>query len=213
MRIGLSYRKRHYRIRIAIVAVIILLLIFSILKRLEPAFYTQLSCHANTIVTDRVNKAVYNAFENYDGFSRIKESSEGKVASMSADTTEMNQIKAAAVINVQDELNAIKDGYIHIPLMSVVDFPVLNGMGMSIPVKVVPMTLVDAEYDESFISTGINQTRHKFDMIIKVQVIYSGFLLHKKETIVTQVPLINSVINGDVPQYYGNLAGTDAAIN
>lgn len=213
MRVGLSYRKRHYKIRIAIAFAAILLLLYCVLKRLEPAFYTQLICHANTIVTDRVNKAVYDAFEGYDEFSTISENGDGRVTSMSADTPSINRIKAAATVKVQDELNAISSDYIKIPLMSISGFPVLNGMGISIPVKIVPMTLVDAEFDESFISNGINQTRHKLDMVIKVRVAYSGFLLNKTETIETQVPLINSVINGDVPQYYGNLSGTDATLN
>lgn len=213
MRVGLRYRKKHYKQRAVLIVAILLIAFCIILKRLEPAFNTQLACYANTIVTNRVNRTVYDVFKGYGSFSEISHNADGRVTSQSANTPDINRIKADATVRVQKELDAITSDYIKIPLMSISDFPVLSGMGISVPIKVVPMTLVDAEFDESFISNGINQTRHKIDMIIKVRVLYSGFALNKQETIETQIPLVNTVINGDVPQYYGNLSGTEGVFD
>jgi len=213
MRVGLLCRKKHYKVKIIIAFLALLGSLYIVLKRVEPAFYTQLSCYANTIVTDRVNKAVYLAFEDYDIFSEISHDENGMVRSIESKSQNINRLKTTVIINVQDELNKISSGFIHIPLASISDFAVLSGIGITIPIKVVPMTLVEAEFDENFISSGINQTRHKMDIIIKVRVCYSGFMLNKTDTIETQVPLINTVINGDVPQYYGNLSGTEGVFD
>ncbi|MDO5399216.1 MAG: sporulation protein YunB [bacterium] len=180
--------------------------------RLEPVFMTQLTCHANTIVTDRVNKAVYNAFKENRDFQGIASGEDGNVSSLSVDMQKINMLKADAVIWVQDELNAITSDTIYIPAAAVLGVPLLSGSGFRIPVTVSPMTTVDAEYSESFESAGINQTRYRLDINIIVGVTYCCFNFSKTESITTSVPVVSTVISGNVPSYYGILSGTDAEI-
>jgi sporulation protein YunB len=168
------------------------------LYRMLPTFVNQLTCHANTIVTDRVNKAVYDAFNDDDSFENIVTGENGKVTSVAADTAKINRLKAEATIRVQDELNAITSDYIYIPLGAVSSFPMFNGYGIRVPVKVVPLTTVDADFKENFEKSGINQTLYSLNMDIIVNVKYSGFLFCKSDTLSTTVPLISMVINGDV---------------
>ena len=74
------------------------------------------------------------------------------------------------------------------------------------------MTTVDAEFSESFESTGINQTRYRLDINIIVIVTYCCFNFSKTEPLTTTVPVVSMIINGNVPDYYGILSGTDAEI-
>lgn len=209
MRIGLSMKKRKYLIAVPLAVVVIA---GFLLHRLEPSFITQLTCHANTIVTDRVNKAVYDAFEENDMFERVS-GGDGKAAAISPDMGKINRLRAEAVVRVQDELNAITSDTIYIPLMAAADVPILSGFGIKVPIKVVPMTTVDANYSESFTDAGINQTIYSLNIDIVVTVTYRSFVFSRTETIVTKIPVVTTIINGDVPSYYGVLNGTDANID
>ena len=211
MRIGLSNNKKKRIAAPAAIAAVITALSF-IAYRLEPVFMTQLTCHANTIVTDRVNKAVYRVFEENGGFQGITPAQDGAVSSVTLDMQKINRIKADATISVQDELNVITSDIIYIPAASVLGVPVLSGFGLKIPVTVSPMTTVDAEFSESFESAGINQTRYRLDINIIVSVTYCCFNFSKTELITTVVPVVSTLINGNVPDYYGILSGTDAEI-
>lgn len=211
MRIGLSNTKKN-KLAIPVVIVAVISVLSFIAYRLEPIFMTQLTCHANTIVTDRVNKAVYRVFEENGEFQGITPTQDGAVSSVTIDMQKINRIKADATISVQDELNAITSDIIYIPAASVLGVPVLSGFGLKIPVTVSPMTTVDAEFSESFDSAGINQTRYRLDINIIVSVTYCCFDFSKTELLTTTVPVVSTLINGSVPDYYGFLSGTDAEI-
>lgn len=207
MRVVLYHRKHKYRRIVIVISAVLLFGSGFVMKRLENAFYTQIRSYANNLVSDNVEKAVNQIFEEIGEFSYIKEDDEGRVSSISVDAMNINKIKSLAAERAQSELEKMKSHYIYVPLMSIADFPILNAMGIRIPIKILPVTFMDAEYEESFISSGINQTRQKIDLIIKVDVCYSGFMLDETEKLDIRIPIVNNVINGDVPQYYGCLSG------
>lgn len=212
MRIGLSKKRGTFN-KLLLVAVIFICLLGIFMYRLIPVFIVQLTCHANTIVTDRVNKTIYRVLEDTDRYERISENSAGRASYMTADMARINRIKAKAVVEVQDELNNIASDAVYIPLMSVLKMPLFSGTGIKIPIQVVPMTTVDADYSEKFYSAGINQSIYELNMNIIVNVSYCGFAFNKTDTINTEIPIIKTVINGDTPEYYGILSGTDAELN
>lgn len=211
MRIGINHKRNRYKLPL-FVFIIIITAAYIFIRRLEPMFITQLTCHANTIVTDRVNKAIYNAFD--DGYSphEMQTSEDGGVTSLSVNMAQINKMKAHATIYVQDELNAITKDKIYIPIAAIFDLPVLSGLGIRVPVTVSPMTTVDSDYSESFEKSGINQTRYRLDMNIIVGVTYCCFSFSKTESIAIAAPVVSTIINGNVPAYYGLLSGTDADV-
>lgn len=211
MRIGINH-KRHRIKKLLCGTSLLLILSYILINRLEPVFIEQLTCHANTIVTDRVNKAVYNAFNDSYEPHELSSSQDGEVSSLSVNMAQINKMKANATIYVQDELNAITSDTVYVPLASVLNMPILGGMGFKIPIMVSPMTTVSSDYSESFEKSGINQTRYRLDMNIAVDVTYCCFGFSKTESIVTAAPVVSTIINGNVPSYYGVLSGTDAEI-
>ena len=211
MRIGLSYNKRK-KINIPLLVTAFVAVGALVVYRLESVFMTQITCHANTIVTDRVNKAIYNAFKENRDFQSIAYGENENVSSLSVDMQKINMLKADAVIRVQNELNAITSDTIYIPAASALGVPLLGGSGFKIPVTVSPMTTVDADYFDGFESSGINQTLYHFGINIIVDVTYCCFNFSQTEKITTSVPVVSTVISGNVPDYYGVLSGTDANI-
>ena len=176
------------------------------MKRLEPAFTAQLSFYANDMVTENVHKAVYEVFDEHEfgDLAEIINNSDGTITALETDSTKLNKAKSLIILNLKEKMNNQEAKTVDIPLMSASKFYLFNGMGPNLSFKIIPLGLINTEIKESFEDAGINQTEHKITLMISVNVLYRGFLLNQSETISTEIPLMNTVIKGDVPRYYSS---------
>lgn len=77
-------------------------------------------------------------------------------------------------------------------------------MGPQIPIKIIPISVVTCDMEETFEAAGINQVLHRISLRIGVNMHYRGYFLNKNERIEATVPIAETIISGTVPQYYGN---------
>lgn len=206
MRLGIQ-KKRIRAVNIFILLLcVILALSFALhilLKRAEPSFVAQTSNYSNTAFTDLVNKCIVkiiqtNEFENF--FKTV--SSDG-ISAIEADTAKINLIKSQLMIEVQNALNNDYPAKLYIPLGSLTNYYLLSSVGPMIPVTIVPISVVDCELKEHFDDAGINQVRHSICLDIYVRMHYRAFLLDEREIISASVPIAETIITGNVPNYYG----------
>lgn len=211
MRMGIRYKKHNIGLRIGIILFLSLVFLLFIMKRLEPAFTAQLSFYANDMVTENVHKAVYEVFDEYEfgDLAEIINNSDGTITALETDSTKLNKAKSLIILNLKEKMKRQEEKNVDIPLMSASKFYLLNSMGPNLSFKIIPLGLINTEIKESFEDAGINQTEHKITLMISVNVLYRGFLLNQSETISTEIPLMNTIIKGDVPRYYssGNTSG------
>ena len=209
MRLGRGKRRgRRFKVRAAVTAVFALAALGThvFLKRAEPAFVAQSSNYSNTAFTDLVGECVIELAETEEFaefFEIISDSSES-ITAIEANTARINLIKSKLLINIQSALSDDYPAYLNIPLGSLTGYYLLSSLGPNIPVKVVPTSVANGKFDEEFVSVGINQVKHKIYLDVTVDMLYSGYLLHETERIETSVPIAETVIVGDVPQYYGS---------
>lgn len=184
--------------------ILICVFVHFLLKRAEPTFVAQTSNYSNTAFTDLVNKCILDITkrDEYDDFFEVV-STDG-ISMIEADTSKINLLTSELLINIQNSLNADYPAKVYIPLGSVTDYYLLSSMGPSIPVKVIPISVVNSKIEDVFESVGINQIRHKIYLKLWVDMHYRGYLLDERERIETTVPIAETVISGDVPQYYGD---------
>ena len=205
MRMG--YRKKNTATVIVFSLLCTLILICCslhiVLKRAEPVFVAQTSNYSNTAFTDLVNKCIIDISkrEEFDGFFEIV--SKDGVSMVEADTSKMNILISELTINIQNTLNNDYPAKLYIPLGSLTDYYILSSFGPEIPIKIIPISVVNSKIEDTFESVGINQTRHKIYLKIWVHMRYRGYLLDEKEKIEATVPIAETVISGEVPQYYG----------
>ncbi len=173
------------------------------LKRAEPSFVAQSSNYSNTAFTDLVNKCIIDITKRkeYDGFFEIV-SSDG-ISMVEADTSKINLLVSELLIDVQNALNNDYPAKLYIPLGSLTGYYMLSSSGPVMPVKIIPISVVNSEIKDTFESVGINQVRQRIYLKLWVDMHYSGYLLDERETIETSVPIAETIINGNVPQYYG----------
>lgn len=208
MRLGIG--KRHSRKRFILYFLLCLLMIaffvHKILKRAEPVFIAQSSNYSNTAFTDIVNKCVINAAQqdSFKDFYEIVPNGNGNVSLLRADSSKINKVMSNLLIDIQNSLNADYPAKLYIPLGSLTDYYLLSSYGPLIPIKIIPISVVNSSYEEEFKSVGINQVRHKIYLKLSLDMLYKGYLLHETERIEMTVPISDTLISGEVPEYYGN---------
>ena len=201
MRVALR-RKRRWPIVLIFVLPCVLFVVIA--KRLEPAFLAQLSLYANEFVGASVNSAVYDCFSTgeFDSLSSLVRSDSGRISAVESDSAAINRLKSRISMQLRERLNSAEPQTVSVPLFSASGLYILNGLSPCIEFRIKPMGLVSMSMDESFSAAGINQTEHRIAVDVSVRVLYRGFLLDHSEVVACHVPLSNTLINGDVPQYY-----------
>lgn len=150
------------------------------------------------------NKAVldYIDFENVDYSDIVKiEQTDGKIKGITTDISKTNHMKSTITLNIQDKLENMEEVWISLPAGG---FFGLGG-GIKIPVSLISVSYLEADLESSFESVGINQTRFSVSAVIRM----NGKLLAVGEEndikIETKVPVLMTVIVGDVPNTYVNV--------
>lgn len=206
MRIG--YRKKHTVMVFVIPLLCVLILSFAvlhiILKRAEPVFVAQSSNYSNTAFTDLVNKSIIKIAETEEFSDFFEIISKNETTTIEADTAKINSITSKLLIEVQNTLNNDYPAKLYIPLGSLTNYYLLSSVGPLIPITIIPISVVTCEMEETFESAGINQVLHKIQLKVGVNMHYRGYSLDERERIETTVPIAETIISGNVPQYYGN---------
>ena len=202
MRLGISGRGRRLRLLPVAVICAILAVIFAGV-RLHAAFASTVRAYANNVATTAISNSVYEIFSQ-DGGNDFKETaSVDRATVLSTDTARINMLNSQLAERIQAEVLEGDYKTVYIPLGSITGIAVFSGMGIKIPIKIHPISLVNTDIDEDFESRGINQVRHTVSVKVEIVMAYSGYLFSDKETVNVTVPVADSIIVGDTPEFYG----------
>ena len=81
------------------------------------------------------------------------------------------------------------------------------GVGPQLVVKIIPVGVVHTDYKTEFLSSGINQTRHRIYIEIKSKMTVVAPFTNESVEVVTNVNVAETVLIGNVPQTFYNLEG------
>lgn len=198
MRVGICRKKYHIKTFLFFTMIFILFLGFFIVKRLEPAFVEASLSYGNEVVLDIINNTAFEVFEKYN-INNIQTDTNGLITT---DTSKLNKIKSDLTTTIQEKLRKT-DNIIKIPLGTISGFYLLNGIGPDVAVKIFPLSTVKTDFEDKFVGEGINYVKHSIYINVSVEMLYKGFLLHSSSVVTTQVPVIENINSGNVPQFYG----------
>ncbi len=119
----------------------------------------------------------------------------------------MNKISSKIGGLIQEKYSSLEDMYIKIPIGNFTGNELLAGRGPKIVVKIVPVGTVSTDYKTEFISTGINQTRHRVYLEIKSKMTIIAPFTNKTVEVVDNVNVAETVLIGNVPETFYNLEG------
>ena len=198
MRMGLSGGHRR---RWIIVLAVFAFCAYFVLTRLQPSFISAAKEAANRVVVETIHKDMDKILQDYGSEDFYTVDGDTFISN----TSRINRLKSQIINTLGKSLNESET--VKIPLGSVSKIYILNGLGPSIPVKISPHRTIEANFEDSFEDAGINFVKHTMYLKISVDVTYRGFLMNESETVTTDIPIIENVTSGKVPEYYGGNIG------
>ncbi|WP_104371253.1 sporulation protein YunB [Desulfocucumis palustris] len=176
---------------------------------MRPALFEMARVRAVKIATEAIHRAVIKKVADsgvhYNDLINIHKDSRGKVVLMQADTIRLNQLSSGVTLTVQDELNKIRSEDIRIPIGQLSGIYALANLGPGIRISIMPVGTVKVDLNDKFETAGINQTRHSIYLRFETEVRVIIPLKSGESKVVTEVPVTESIIVGDVPGTYVSL--------
>lgn len=162
------------------------------------------------MLSDTISEVLESENINYQSIVNIERDTNQKITSIDTDMKTVNKIKNMIAKNIAQKFSNKNPQSRDIPLGSLLSNPLFTGRGPDIKVNVIPIGYLNSQLKSEFISGGINQTNHR--IMLDVTVDYTLTLpLHKsKTTLETNFIIADTIIVGEVPEYYTNLSGENA---
>ena len=91
----------------------------------------------------------------------------GQITSMTTDFKEVNQLKTALALKIQERLDTLERLKVPVPIGSLFSDNLLTGVGIDMPVRVIVTNSIELKFYDDFRSAGINQTKHIHRTVIR----------------------------------------------
>ena len=182
--------------------------IFTGIQRwIRPTVQTRLIYQAKTYAVAALEETVRQELEQMDlSYGRLVRVSreEGRVVSLETDTVLLNQIKSRITQAAVRKMEKLSDYRLTVPLGSVSGIDLFSGKGPKVRFLLQPQTAVESQIFQQFQSAGVNQTQHRIylQLNVEIEAVIPGF--SAKTSVQTQVELAQTVIVGEVPQFYAS---------
>lgn len=223
MRLGMRrkiyvFRKRKYTLPVCMACISAGLLYFTVIFfiNVQPVFSLKASAYINNAAVTIINNSMLQVFENdkivYNELMNIKYDDKGNVVSVTADTQEINRLKSKVSTAVQKNVEEYEYSDIKIPFGSVLKNNVFQGVGPNISFSVSPTGMTKVDFNDEFVSGGINQVRHKIYLDVSVTISLVSAAMQKSETVNNRVLVAETVIVGTAPNYYADNTPINAVL-
>jgi len=180
--------------------------------RFRPAIRTVAQARAQNIAVSTVDNCVSNLlsqdYVNYESLVNITTDDTGKITSIQTDSVKINRLKASIALAVDEKIAQNSSKKISIPFGTVSGVDLLAGVGPNISVDVQMTGSTQADFTNTFISAGINQTQHRIMLTVttKVYTFLAGnesFSQFSSEYCVAE-----TIIVGEVPSVMAQIANS-----
>ena len=162
--------------------------------------------------SDLINDAVDGLIEkgdiHYDRIVYFEKNLDGRITALKTNMSEVNRLKTDTLQLINDEILALDQTHLGIPLGSLFLPEFLSGRGPVIPVQIISIRNSDASFSSAFSQAGINQTLHKLNMRVSVDVAVLVFGQTDIFTVSSEVVVAETIIVGDVPDTFLQTGGS-----
>ncbi|HIE12470.1 MAG TPA: sporulation protein YunB [Desulfotomaculum sp.] len=162
---------------------------------------------AITTVNEAVREEISRQRLTYEDLVQVHKDNEGRVVLIQADTVKITQLAADVAVTTEEALARLRDEDFGIPLGQITGSQLLANYGPDIKVGIVPVGSVKVCMLDKFESAGINQTRHRFFLHLDAKVRIVVPMQRKETRVATDIPIVENVIVGTVPDTYVNVPG------
>lgn len=178
--------------------------------RLRPMIRPMAVARAKSTATRAINNAVDQALSmdsiSYESLIILEKDSENRVTALKTNTAQINKLKAELTSVITEQISQIDQTKISIPIGSVIGGELLSGFGPRISITLLPVGYAETDIINTFSDAGINQTIHQIllDVTVTIGIVMPAYTEYA--TVSTSIVLGESVLLGNVPDNYTNVA-------
>jgi sporulation protein YunB len=178
--------------------------------RIRPTLNELAKTRAKQMATRAINEAISCRIVpdiHYQDLIKLQLNQEGEIALVQPNTGEINRISSVATLAVQKRLQNLPGQILVVPFGQILGLRMMAGYGPSFPIKVIPVGFVESSIHDRFDTAGINQVRHRIFLTILATVKLIVPLVNQEVQVKTDVPLVETIIVGAVPNVYAGSGG------
>ena len=168
---------------------------------------TQVMNTTSDLTNDAIAKQIAAGEIAYDRIVFFEKDLNGRITALKTNMNEVNRLKTDILNIINDEILALDTSDIGIPMGSLFLPELLSGKGPSIPVQILSIRNSDANFVSRFSQAGINQTLHRLNMEVSIDVAVLVLGETGSFTTHSEVVVAETVIVGDVPQTFLQTGG------
>lgn len=168
---------------------------------------TQVKNTTSDLTNDAIAKQIASGEIQYDRIVFFEKNLDGRITALKTNMSEVNRLKTDILNIINDEILALDTFDIGIPLGSLILPEFLSGKGPAIPVHILSIRNSDANFVSHFSQAGINQTLHRLNMEVSIDVAVLVLGQTSSFTMTSEVVVAETIIVGDVPQTYLQTGG------
>ena len=169
---------------------------------------TQVKNTTSDLTNDAIAEQIEDGVVQYDRIVYFEKDLDGRITALKTNIGEVNRLKTDILNIINDEILALDNSDIGIPLGSLFLPELLSGRGPAIPVHILSIRNSDAAFVSHFTQAGINQTLHQVTMEVSIDVSVLVLGQTTSFTMESQVVVAETVIVGDVPNTFLQTGGT-----
>jgi len=169
---------------------------------------TQVKNITSDLTNDAIAKQIQDGVVQYDRIVYFEKDLDGRITALKTNIGEVNRLKTDILNIINDEILALDNSDIGIPLGSLFLPELFSGRGPAIPVHILSIRNSDANFVSFFSQAGINQTLHQVIMEVSIDVSVLVLGQTTSFTMESQVVVAETVIVGDVPNTFLQTGGT-----
>jgi sporulation protein YunB len=202
-------KKKHIKSIIAIVVGLLALtatiLLYYINKNIKPIVENMAQMRAKQIAIKAINEAVYEEitkkFSKNDFISKMTDKN-NKVTNVDPNIVNINRLSTKTQLLVQKKIDKVGIQTIQVPVGNLINNQLISSIGPKISISMVTIGNAKVNYYTEFKSDGINQTKYKIYIVIKV-IVQEYISIAKVNVEVNEtVPVAEAIIVGPIPTTY-----------
>lgn len=198
------YRRRSPAVFRVICAVILFLTAFLLLDaKIRPSVYELAAVEAYRVATEKINSAVEEKLtENtlsYKDIVSISYADNNSVTGITTDVVKLNLFKSGITRAVDEAFRGSRKTDVSVSLGTASGLVFLSGCGPYIDVAVAMNSSTVSDFENVFVSAGVNQTQHSVMLNITSTVVLTTAGRSVTKTIETSFCVAQTVIVGSVP--------------
>ena len=184
--------------------------ILSMHCRLRPALTRMAGARVNNLVEQLVSEAIQTDAASgeldYKALISLEKDASGQITALHSDMASAELLRAHIVELLNQRLDSLSALEISIPIGTLTGSVLLSGRGPAIPVRILSVGAVSAEFDNQFSAAGINQTRYQ--VVLKVHVTVELLLPGgtAQTEVDTRLTVAETILLGQVPEYYADFS-------